>query len=63
MMKMGGKEKAANIPIFEPFCIIFLLPIFSVLPQVSGLQYSIDDECQNNEHQEYIHTESYKCMV
>ena len=63
MMKMGGKKKAANIPIFEPFYLIFLLPRFSVLPKVSGLQYSIDDECQNNEHQEYIHTELYKCMV
>lgn len=41
MMKMEGKKRTKNIPIFEPFYLMFFLPRFNVLPEVSGLQSSI----------------------
>lgn len=52
MMKMEGKKRTKNIPIFEPFYLMFFLSRFNVLPKVSGLESSIVNESQNNEHEE-----------
>lgn len=50
---LKDKKRKVNIPTFEPFYLIFLLPKWSVLAKVSWLQYSKEYQRRGRKREEW----------